>query len=128
MSFEGWIFFGVTYGREAKGPQEDKVKLLRLSQRAIGMLAAVFDREVASFLDRESKLYVENPMYGCDLSTEVFKIENFQLPKTFIGAIGQWQGNKSLGPEEMTPDRVKVIMGAKWTEDGILAAFKSFRQ
>jgi hypothetical protein len=128
LSFEGWIFFGVAYGRQAKGPEEDKVKLLRLSEGARATLAAVFDDEVDSFLDRDSKLYVDNPVYNCDLETEVFKIEGFRLPETFTDAVDEWQSHKDLSPEEMTPDRVKIIMGAKWTEDGLLTAFKKLNR
>lgn len=127
MSFEGWIFFGVTYGRQAKDV-EQKAKLLRLSKDATQTLARVFDREVSSFLDREDQLYVENPIYNCDLETEVFKVEDYSLPTDFTDAIDQWQSLCSLDPEEMTPERVKVIMGIEQTENGIITAFKKLNR
>ena len=128
MSFEGWRFFGVTYGRQARGQEGDKVKSLGLSEDATMTLANIFDHEVTEFLDRASQLYVENPVYTCDTETEVFKVENFSLPESFTDAVDQWQSRKSLSPEEMTPDRVKVIMGIKWKENAIQAAFKKLNR
>lgn len=127
MSFEGWIFFGVTYGREAKDVEE-KVKLLRLSEDATRTLAKVFGSEVSSFLDRENQLYVENPVYNCDPETEVFKVEDYSLPADFTEAIDRWQSLDSLEPEEMVPDQVKVIMGVEQTESGIITAFKKLNR
>ncbi len=124
MSFGGWKFFGVTYGRQAPDQEAEKVKLLRLSDEAEQTLADVLEREATEFLDRDSQLYIENPIYTLDLETEVFKIEDFPLPDNLTEAIDEWFSRYDLRPEEMTPDRVKVIMGARWIECGVQTAFK----
>lgn len=121
------MFFGVTYGRQAKDV-EQKIKLLRLSEDARRTLARVFDHEMSSFLDRDDQLYIENPIYHCDPETEVFKIEDYSLPTDFSDAIDQWQSLYPLSPAEMVPDRVKVIMGVEQTSNGTVTVFKKLNR
>lgn len=128
MSFGGWKFFGVTYGRQARGQDAEKIKSLKLSGEAEKALANVFASEAAQFLDRDSQLYVENPVYTPDPETEVFKIEDYSLPENMAEVINEWFSRYDLSPDEMTPDKVKVIMGVQWTDGSVQTAFKKLNR
>lgn len=125
MSFEGWKFFGVRRGkREDDDPKRD-IKLLRLTGRAERRLEGVFQEETQEFLDRRQHVFVDNPLFRPNKSSDVFVIESFPFPTAFSQAIEQWQTWDDLEPSEIHSENVKAIMGVYLQEDSVrYAAFK----
>lgn len=125
MSFKGWKFFGVRRRKSEEDDPRRDIKLLRLTGRAERRLEEVFHEDSQEFLDRRQYVFVENPLFRPNRSTDVFTIDSFPFPAAFLEAIRKWQTWKDLEPSEVHPENVKAIMGV-YLEDDLVerVAFK----